>query len=37
VAFETARAEIARREKEEKVEPSDPQAWFGPLLEAKLK
>ena len=36
-AFETARAEIAKREKEEKVEPSDPQAWFGPLLEAKLK
>jgi len=37
VAFETARAEIVRREKEEKVEPSDPQAWFGSLLEAKLK
>jgi len=36
-AFELARAEIARREKEEKVEPSDPQAFYGELLEAKLQ
>jgi len=36
-AFEVARAEITRREKEEKVEPSDPQAFYGELLEAKLK
>jgi len=35
-AFENARAEIRQREKEEGFKPSQPQAYFGPLMEAKL-
>jgi hypothetical protein len=35
-AFEAARADIARREKELKVRPSRPQARFGSILEAEL-
>jgi hypothetical protein len=35
-AFETARQEIRKREKEEEVKPSQPQGYFGPLMEAKL-
>ena len=37
VAFEAMRKEIRRREKEEDVTPSNPQASFGPLMEAKLR
>jgi hypothetical protein len=36
-AFETARKEIRRREKEENVRASKPQASFGPLMEEKLR
>ncbi len=35
-AFDAAKQEIARREKEEQVTPSDPQAFFGKLAEEKL-
>jgi Peptidase C13 family len=35
-AFETAKAAIAVRERREHVEPSNPQAFFGTELEAKL-
>jgi hypothetical protein len=35
-AFETAKQEIRRREKEEEVRPSQPQGYFGPLMEEKL-
>jgi hypothetical protein len=37
VAFEAARKEVRRREKEIDVRPSNPQAYFGPLLEEKLR
>ncbi len=36
-AFEAARAEIRRREKEERVTPSQPQAHFGPIMETRLE
>jgi hypothetical protein len=36
-AFETAKAAIAARERREHVTPSDPQAYFGAKMEAKLK
>ena len=36
-AFDAARQEIRRREKEEDVRPSQPQAYFGPLMEEKLR
>jgi peptidase C13-like protein len=36
-AFDAARREIRRREKEIDVRPSQPQAYFGPLLEEKLR
>jgi hypothetical protein len=36
-AFEAARKEIRRREKEVDVTPSNPQASFGPLMEEKLR
>jgi len=36
-AFETARKEIRRREKEEDMKPSQPQGSFGPLMEEKLR
>jgi hypothetical protein len=35
-AFETAKKAIALREHEEKVTPSNPQAYFGEAIEAKL-
>jgi hypothetical protein len=35
-AFETARAEIARREKEEGLTPSNPQMWVGASMARKL-
>jgi len=35
-AFEAARREIRKREKQERVTPSQPQAYFGPLMESKL-
>jgi hypothetical protein len=35
-AFETAKRAIALREHEEKVTPSNPQAYFGEAMEAKL-
>jgi len=35
-AFETARREITLREKAERERPSNPQAFFGPLMESKL-
>ncbi|MDP9011965.1 MAG: C13 family peptidase [Pseudomonadota bacterium] len=35
-AFETAKATIAARERREHVTPSDPQAYFGSDMEAKL-
>lgn len=35
-AFETARTRVAEQEKAQGREASNPQAWFGPLLEAKL-
>ena len=36
-AFETARKEIRRREKDEEFTPSKPQGYFGPLMEEKLR
>ncbi|MES1263075.1 MAG: peptidase C13 family protein, partial [Peristeroidobacter soli] len=36
-AFENARLEIRKREKEEEFKPSQPQAYFGPLMEEKLR
>jgi hypothetical protein len=36
-AFETAKAAIAARERLEHVTPSDPQAYFGAKMEAKLE
>jgi hypothetical protein len=36
-AFAAAKAEIAAREEKEHFEPSDPQAWFGPEVESRLK
>jgi hypothetical protein len=36
-AFETARREIRRRERAERVRPSQPQAHFGAALEPKLE
>jgi len=36
-AFEVARKEIRRREKEEDVRPSHPQGYFGPMMEEKLR
>jgi hypothetical protein len=36
-AFEAARMEIRRREKQEDVVPSQPQAHFGRFIEAKLR
>jgi len=36
-AFETAKQEIRRREKEEGVRASQPQSYFGPLMEEKLR
>ena len=36
-AFETAKREIRRREKDEEVRPSKPQGYFGPLMEEKLR
>jgi hypothetical protein len=35
-AFDAALADIAQRERAANREASNPQAWFGPLLEAKL-
>jgi hypothetical protein len=35
-AFEAARAAIGKREKQEQFEASDPQAYFGTAMEAKL-
>jgi len=35
-AFDAARQAIARREKQEQVEASDPQAYYGKQMEAKL-
>ena len=36
-AFEAAKQEIRRREKEEGVRASQPQGYFGPLMEEKLR
>jgi len=36
-AFETAKQEIRRREQEEGVRASQPQSYFGPLMEEKLR
>ena len=36
-AFETAKLEIRSREKEEEVRASQPQSYFGPLMEEKLR
>ena len=36
-AFDTAKQEIRRREKEEGVRASQPQGYFGPLMEEKLR
>jgi hypothetical protein len=36
-AFETARREIRRRERDEGARPSQPQGHFGPLMEEKLR
>ena len=36
-AFETAKREIHRREKEEDFRASQPQGYFGPLMEEKLR
>jgi hypothetical protein len=36
-AFEATRKEIRRREKDERVTPSNPQSYFGPLMETKLE
>jgi hypothetical protein len=35
-AFEATRSEIVRREKKERVRPSQPQSYFGPLMDSKL-
>ncbi len=35
-AFEATRSEIGKREKKERVRPSEPQSYFGPLMESKL-
>ncbi|HEY0801166.1 MAG TPA: hypothetical protein VGD54_09995, partial [Steroidobacteraceae bacterium] len=35
-AFEKAKAAIAARELRERVDPSKPQAYFGPEMEIKL-
>jgi hypothetical protein len=35
-AFDAARREIRKRERQERVTPSQPQAHFGPLMESKL-
>jgi len=37
VAFEAARKEIRRREKDEDFTPSQPQGYFGPMMEEKLR
>ena len=37
VAFDAARKEIRRREKDEDFTPSQPQGYFGALMEAKLR
>ena len=37
VAFDAARKEIRRREKDEGITPSNPQGSFGPLMEEKLR
>jgi hypothetical protein len=36
-AYETARVEIRKREKDEEVRASNPQGSFGPLMEEKLR
>jgi hypothetical protein len=36
-AFDTAKAAITKREKEEGVTPSDPQASFGVEIQRKLE
>jgi hypothetical protein len=36
-AFDAAVEDIAQRERAEGRAASDPQAWFGPLMEAKLR
>jgi hypothetical protein len=36
-AFEAARRDIRRREREERVQPSQPQSYFGPLIEKHLE
>ncbi len=36
VAFEAARNDIRQRERDEKFTPSQPQGYFGPLMEEKL-
>ncbi len=35
-AFEATRREITKREKQEGRRPSQPQSYFGPLMESKL-
>ena len=37
IAFETARRDIRRREREQNFTPSQPQGYFGPLMEEKLR
>jgi uncharacterized caspase-like protein len=36
-AFEAARASVSQREREEKIEHSQPQSHFGPVLESRLE
>jgi len=36
-AFEAARGDIRQRERDEDFTPSQPQAYFGPLMEGKLR
>jgi hypothetical protein len=36
-AFEATRLAILKREKEERVTPSQPQSYFGPLMESRLE
>jgi hypothetical protein len=36
-AFEAARVDIRRREKEERITQSKPQSFFGPLMDEKLR
>jgi len=36
-AFEAARKDIRQRERDEKFTPSQPQGYFGPLMEEKLR